>query len=141
MNKKLILMSLACFLAFIVITTNSTLSSQANQCVRSLHIEESTCSLSYNDFISSGYTIIIFYEDWCNPCNRMAPIFEDLASQMPHITFLKVNRTMYRHLFDFYNLKTVPAILFFKNGALIKKQLNSVNRKKMRRLIYSAFGI
>ena len=79
--------------------------------------------------------IVVFYEDWCGPCKRMTPIFEELAEEIDGILFIKVKRELYRNLFDRYNLTTVPAILFFHNGVLVKIQPSSMTKAKLIKLI------
>src|SRR5690606_4344693 len=87
-----------------------------------------------------GNVIVIFYEDWCGPCKRMTPIFEEVAETLSSITFIKVKRELYRSLFDFYNLNTVPAILFFKNGKLMKIQPSSVSKAELTKIIKNIYG-
>ena len=35
--------------------------------------------------------IIDFYADWCGPCQRIAPVIEQLASQYKDISFYKID--------------------------------------------------
>jgi thiol-disulfide isomerase/thioredoxin len=94
-----------------------------------------------NHFIEHNKNIvIIFYEDWCPPCKRMTPMFEQIAPQYKDIIFLKIKRELYRSLFDAYQLKTVPAILFFKNGALKKIQPSSMTQAHLTNTINRIYG-
>lgn len=80
--------------------------------------------------------IIIFYEDWCPPCQRMTPIFEELAQEIgDKIVFLKLKREFYRTIFNDYKLSTVPAILFFRDGMLMKLQPSSLSKNDLVKLI------
>lgn len=117
---------------------------QENNTVLYLHELEPTRSAGrtiLNKITEQGNVIVIFYEDWCGPCKRMTPIFEEVASTLPSITFVKVKRELYRSLFDFYNLNTVPAILFFKNGTLIKIQPSSVNKTELTKIIKNIYTV
>jgi len=94
----------------------------------------------FSKLISTGNTIAIFYEDWCPPCKRMTPILEELADEMPHITFVKVKREFYRSMFDQYKLNTVPALLFFRNGQLIKIRPQSATKNELKALIKKIYS-
>jgi thioredoxin 1 len=125
-----------------LVTSHSTTSSNTNT-VLYLHELEPVRSAgrsTLDKIIQQGNTIVIFYENWCGPCKRMTPIFEEVATTLPSVTFIKVKRELYRSLFDFYNLNTVPAILFFKNGKLIKIQPSSVSKTELMKLIKQVYG-
>jgi hypothetical protein len=40
---------------------------------------------------SSSPVIVDFYADWCGPCKLVAPIFKQLAEEMPAVKFVKVD--------------------------------------------------
>jgi thioredoxin 1 len=125
-----------------LVTSHATSSHKANT-VLYLHEFEPVKSTGRNALdaiIKQGNVIVIFYEDWCGPCKRMTPIFEEVAATLPSISFIKVKRELYRSIFDFYNLNTVPAILFFKNGKLIKIQPSSLSKADLIKLIKQIYG-
>jgi len=97
-------------------------------------------SATLDELTKSGNVIVIFYEDWCPPCQRMTPIFEQVAQEMNTILFVKVKREFYRSIFNHYNLSTVPAILFFHNGTLVKIQPSSLNKKELTKLIKKIYN-
>lgn len=89
-----------------------------------------------DSFVNTGKVIVVFYADWCGPCKRMKPIIDELASELSiDFTIIKVNIDHYRELFDEYELKTVPAMLFFHNGIMVYKQPESTTKKELKRII------
>lgn len=105
-----------------------------------LEPQRSTGLTALNALTNSGNVIVVFYEDWCPPCKRMTPIFEELAQEMNSIRFVKVKRELYRSLFDYYNLSTVPAILFFRDGILVKVQPSSLTKEALIKLIKQIYN-
>jgi thioredoxin 1 len=73
--------------------------------------------------------IIDFYADWCGPCKMVAPILEELNEEFKgKINIYKVNTDQERDLSVFFDISSIPTILFvpvngkphFTIGALSK---------------------
>jgi thioredoxin 1 len=58
-------------------------------------------------------TIIDFYTDWCGPCKKFEPIFEEAKRKFPDITFKRLNAedTANAALVEKYGVKAYPTIV------------------------------
>ncbi|AVK49364.1 thioredoxin [Clostridium sp. MF28] len=78
--------------------------------------------LKENEFkseIKDGIVVVDFYADWCAPCKMLAPIFEELASEMKEtVKFVKVNVDNSTSIANEYNITSIPALVIFKNGEM-----------------------
>jgi thioredoxin 1 len=65
-----------------------------------------------------GLVVVDFWATWCGPCRMVAPIMEQIAGQYAgkvKVTKLDVDanqKTAMR-----FNVRSIPSILFFKDGA------------------------
>ena len=65
-----------------------------------------------------GLVVVDFWATWCGPCRMVAPIMEQIAGQYAEkvkVTKLDVDanqKTAMR-----FNVRSIPSILFFKDGA------------------------
>ena len=65
-----------------------------------------------------GLVVVDFWATWCGPCHMVAPIMEQLAGEYAgklKVTKMDVDqnqRTAMR-----FNVRSIPSILFFKDGA------------------------
>ena len=67
----------------------------------------------------SGCVVIDFYADWCGPCKKLGPEFSDLSNKYDKITFLKVNSDEAEDLCKYYEISSLPTVIFIKDGEVI----------------------
>ena len=74
--------------------------------------------------IASGVTLVDLYADWCGPCQRIAPIVEDLAKEYDgkaNITKLDVDASP--EVAEEFGVLGIPTLLIFKDGELVEKMV------------------
>lgn len=76
---------------------------------------------------SSGLILVDFWATWCGPCQVVAPVLDQLAGEYngrARIAKLDVDsnqRTAMR-----FNVRSIPSILFFKNGRHVDTVVGAV---------------
>jgi len=74
--------------------------------------------------------IVDFWAEWCGPCKMIAPLLDEIAREkMGTVKVAKVNVDENQSLSFKYNIRAIPALLFFKNGQL-RDQVTGVASKK-----------
>lgn len=74
--------------------------------------------------------VVYFYSPSCGPCKQLSPRILQLAKECPYIKFVKVNVSTNSFLAQKYGIRSVPQLLFFKNGAFQKGHtLTGLSRK------------
>ena len=74
--------------------------------------------------------IVDFWAEWCGPCKMIAPLLDEIAREKADaVKVAKVNVDENQSLSLKYNIRAIPALLFFKNGQL-RDQLTGVTSKK-----------
>jgi thioredoxin 1 len=75
----------------------------------------------------SGLAVVDFWATWCAPCRMIAPILDQLAVEYngrAKVAKLDVDsniRTPAR-----FNVRSIPTILFFKDGKLVDQVIGAV---------------
>ena len=74
--------------------------------------------------------IVDFWAEWCGPCKMIVPLLDEIAREKAGaVKVAKVNVDENQSLSMKYNIRAIPALLFFKNGQL-RDQVTGVTSKK-----------
>lgn len=72
--------------------------------------------------------IVDFFAEWCGPCKKIAPFFEELSKQFTSALFYKANIDDLQFLADDYEIEKLPTFICFQNGKPVgKMESASVN--------------
>lgn len=73
--------------------------------------------------------MVDFSAEWCGPCRAIAPVLEDLAEASEgRVTLMKVNVDENPGLADRYGIRSIPTILFVKEGRVMERVVGAVPR-------------
>lgn len=81
-------------------------------------------SAEFMNQIEKGVVVVDFFANWCQPCKMLAPIFEELGTEMEgQASFIKVDVDKSMDIAQKYVITNIPAMLIFKDGELKERMV------------------
>lgn len=78
---------------------------------------------------SEGVAMVDFWAPWCGPCRMIAPVIEELAEDFDgKAKICKVNTDEQQDIAIKYGIRSIPTILFFKNGEMIDQMVGAASK-------------
>ena len=77
-----------------------------------------------------------FWAEWCGPCKMIAPILKELAvTYKDKIKIAKIDVDAEGDLAQKFNIVSIPTLLVFNKGQLVKQQIGAVPRQALEKMI------
>ena len=64
--------------------------------------------------------LLDFYADWCGPCQMIAPLVVEIATEHPEYTVGKINVDEQMLLAQKFGITSIPALFVVKDGQVTK---------------------
>lgn len=76
--------------------------------------------------------LVDFWAEWCGPCKAIAPILKDIDSERSDsVLIAKVDIDQYGDLAQKYNVMTIPTLILFSNGEIVKKEVGAKGKTQI----------
>ena len=84
---------------------------------------------NFDQIVNNGVTLVDFWAPWCGPCRMIAPVIEELAQEYDgKATIGKVNTDEQQELAVRFGIRSIPTILFFKDGELVDQMIGAASK-------------
>lgn len=85
--------------------------------------------------------LVDFWAEWCVPCKMIAPIVDELAEEMDgQMEFAKVDVDSSPITAVTYGIRSIPALLIFKDGKPIEQIIGAVPKGQLKKKIDEALA-
>ena len=101
-----------------------------------IHLEKGQ---DFKSLIQNGVVLVDFFATWCGPCKMLSPELEKLAEKRSDVTVLKVDIDQFEEIAAMYNVRVVPTLILFKDGANLSVSTGFKPVATLERFIDTAF--
>jgi len=96
-----------------------------------------TTSTFEAEVVKSAIPVVAdFWAEWCGPCRMIAPVLEALAKDYKDkLKVVKINVDEEPDLAARFGIQSIPSLLFFKGGQMVKQQIGAVPRPILEKIV------
>jgi thioredoxin 1 len=85
---------------------------------------------------SDKLTLVDFWAEWCAPCRMIGPIVEELATEYADkVNIGKLNVDENNKIATKYGIRSIPTLLFFKDGEILKHVVGVRSKEELQEVI------
>lgn len=82
---------------------------------------------NFESVTSKGVSMVDFWAPWCGPCRMLAPVIDSIAEEFDgKANICKVNTDEQEALSAKFGIRSVPTIIYYKDGQEVDKTTGAV---------------
>ena len=95
-----------------------------------------------NEVIKSQVPVVVdFFATWCGPCKLIAPVLDQLAEEFEGTAkIVKLDVDQAKEVAIEYGVKSVPTLVFFKDGEIADKVVGAQPKSELKSKISALIG-
>ena len=85
-----------------------------------------------SDVLESDQPVLVdFWAPWCGPCRVVHPILEEMAAERDDFRIVSINVDENQQTAAQYEVLSIPTLILFKDGAIAKKVIGAMPKRRL----------
>ncbi|MNM81659.1 Thioredoxin [compost metagenome] len=130
-GTKALIIPLIPFMGLILSTTYYVLKHKEEIYMAIVNVSDQSFSTEVE---GQGTVLVDFWAPWCGPCKMLAPILDELASEVD-VKIAKVNVDENPESASRFGVMSIPTLIFFKDGQPVDKVVGLNSKESLKNLL------
>lgn len=101
------------------------------------HLDSASFEAALKDSATTPL-VVDFWAPWCGPCKSIAPVLDEIANELGDtIRIAKINIDDHSDVATVHSIRSIPTLLFFKNGECVQRRVGLQTKKEILGIIHS----
>lgn len=88
-----------------------------------------------------GIVLVDAWAEWCGPCKRFGPIFEQASEKHPDATFAKLDTENNQGLAAALQIQSIPTLMVFRDSIMVFREAGALPPAALEDLISQVKGL
>lgn len=85
---------------------------------------------NFDETTAEGVALVDFWAPWCGPCRMLGPVIDELAVDFDgKAKICKVNSDEEQDLAVKFGVRSIPTILFMKDGKVVDQMVGAASKQ------------
>lgn len=84
----------------------------------------------------SGETWVVdFWAEWCGPCKKLAPRYEEVSKEVGEVNFGKVDMEEHQDIGTSEGVRALPTLVIYRNGEEVARQSGAMSKSDLKQWV------
>ncbi len=79
--------------------------------------------------------VIDFWAEWCAPCKKLSPVFEEVSEEIEDVNFGKVDMQENQELGTKLGVRALPTLVIIKDGKELSRKSGAMQKEELAKWI------
>ena len=97
---------------------------------------------NFEETITDNDIVLVdFWADWCGPCKRFGPVYEQASEEYDGIVFAKLDTDANYELTSQLGIDGIPTFMAFREGVLVFNQAGALPGQALKQVLDAVKGL
>lgn len=75
--------------------------------------------------------VVDFWAEWCGPCKKLAPIYEEVSGEMDNVNFGKVDMEENQQIGTQEGVRALPTLIIYSGGDEVARKSGAMQKEEL----------
>lgn len=94
---------------------------------------------NFSDVVDGAELVLVdCWAQWCGPCRRFGPVFEEVSERHPDVVFGTVDTEAQRELVAAFRVMSIPTLVVLRDGLVLYARSGALSLEALEDLVARA---